>query len=78
MKFLADECCDRDLVGALRNAGYDVLYVLELKPGATDDEVLALAFDQRRILLTEDKDFGELRRHRHGPEAVQILLNACC
>ena len=76
MKFLADECCDRDLVGALRNAGYDVLYVLELKPGATDDEVLALAFDQQRILLTEDKDFGELvyrlKKPAHGIILIRI------
>jgi predicted nuclease of predicted toxin-antitoxin system len=76
VKFLADECCDRDLVGALRNAGYDVLYVLELKPGATDDEVLALAFDERRILLTEDKDFGELvyrfKKPAHGIILIRI------
>ena len=74
----SDECCDRGFVEELRQLGHDVLYVFESKRGATDDDVLALAFDQRRILLTEDKDFGELRRHRHGPEAVQILLNAFC
>ncbi len=76
MKFLADECCDRDLVGALRKVGYDVLYVLESKPGATDDEVLALAFDERRILLTEDKDFGELvyrlKKPAHGIILIRI------
>ena len=33
MKFLADECCDRDLVRALREEGYDVLYILEAKRG---------------------------------------------
>jgi predicted nuclease of predicted toxin-antitoxin system len=60
MEFLADECCDRGRVEELRQSGHDVLYVFESRRGATDDEVLALAFDQRRILLTEDKDFGEL------------------
>ena len=60
MKFLADECCDRSLVEDLRKAGYDVRYVLESDPGASDDEVLALAFDEQRIIVTEDKDFGEL------------------
>ena len=76
MKFLADECCDHGLVEALRQSRYDVLYVLELKPGATDDEVLALAFDQRRILLTEDKDFGELvyrlKKPAHGIILIRI------
>ena len=60
MKFLADECCDHGLVEAMRQSGYDVLFVLEAKPRATDDDVLALAFNERRILITEDKDFGEL------------------
>ncbi len=59
-KILDDKGCDRDLVGALRNAGYDVLYALESEPGATNDVALALAFVERRIILTEDKDFGEL------------------
>jgi len=48
------------LVRSLRGDGHDVLYVLEEKPGATDDEVLLEAYEQGRILLTEDKDFGEL------------------
>jgi len=60
LKFLADECCDTGLVASLRKDGHDVLYVLERKPGATDDEVLFEAYEQGRILLTEDKDFGEL------------------
>ena len=42
MKFLVDECCDRGLVEALRNEGYDVLYVLESKRGATDNNVFEL------------------------------------
>ncbi len=47
-----------------------MLYDLESKPGATDGEVLALAFDERRIILTEGKDFGELvyrlKKPAHG------------
>jgi predicted nuclease of predicted toxin-antitoxin system len=76
VKFLADECCDRDVVGALREEGYDVLYILEAKRGAPDDDVLALAFDERRILLTEDKDFGELvyrlKKPAHGIILIRI------
>jgi len=59
MDFLADECCDRGLVERLRQSGHDVVYVFESRRGAADDDILAMAFDQRRILITEDKDFGE-------------------
>jgi predicted nuclease of predicted toxin-antitoxin system len=60
MKFLADECCDAALVEALRSDGHDVLYAIESLRGVTDDELLARAFSEQRVLLTEDKDFGEL------------------
>ena len=76
MKFLADECCDHGLVGALRQSGHDVLYVLESKRGATDEDVLALAFDDRRIIITEDKGFGELvyrlKKPAHGIILIRI------
>ena len=60
MRFLADECCDTGLVSSLREDGHDVLYVLERKAGVSDDEVLIEAYNEERILVTEDKDFGEL------------------
>ena len=60
MKFLADECCNTGLVGSLREDGHDVLYILETKAGVSDDKVLLDAYNEERILLTEDKDFGEL------------------
>jgi predicted nuclease of predicted toxin-antitoxin system len=70
MRFLADECCDAGLVDALREDGYDVLYAADSLRGAPDRELLDQAFTERRILLTEDKDFGELiyrlRRPAHG------------
>jgi predicted nuclease of predicted toxin-antitoxin system len=60
VKFVADECCDALLVDGLRHSGHDVLYIKEIAPGAGDDTVLQMAADQQRVLLTEDKDFGEL------------------
>ncbi len=60
MKFIADEGVDAPIVSALRNKGYDVLYILELSPGKQDDVILSEANSQNRILLTQDKDFGEL------------------
>lgn len=60
MRFLADESCDFAVVRAPRTAGHDVISVAEIIPRAEDPDVLKLAVRQKRILLTEDKDFGQL------------------
>lgn len=58
--FLADENIDREIVERLRRDGFDVVWIAELAPGVSDHEVLALASSHRRVLVTADKDFGEL------------------
>lgn len=60
MRFLADECCDVAIVMALRKAGHDVKAVSEISPSAEDLDVIRLATREKRILITEDKDFGQL------------------
>ena len=60
MRFLADESRDFNVVRVLREAGFDVLPVVEVSPRAADDRVIAMAVLEDRILLTEDKDFGQL------------------
>ena len=60
MKFLADECCDAELVEALAGSGYDVLDAVNDLRGASDEQVLERAYHEGRIIITEDKDFGEL------------------
>lgn len=60
MRFLADEGCDFSVVRALRSAGHDVLAIAEAAPQTEDSEVIALAVGEGRVLLTEDKDFGQL------------------
>ena len=70
MKFFADECCDTEMVASLRIEGHDVLYVLEEEPGLQDEVVLQRAYVERRILLTEDKDFGELVYRLRKPAQV--------
>jgi predicted nuclease of predicted toxin-antitoxin system len=60
VKFVADECCDAILVAGIRADGHDVLYVMEFAPGLDDETILAHAAADERIVLTEDKDFGEL------------------
>jgi len=70
MNFLADESIDKQIVDALREKGYEVGYVAQMDPGISDNEVLSLANKEKTILLTADKDFGELifrlRRHSSG------------
>jgi predicted nuclease of predicted toxin-antitoxin system len=60
MKILADESVDVDIVTRLRQDGHDVGYVAEMNPGIMDEEVLILASEESTLLLTADKDFGEL------------------
>lgn len=60
MEFLADESCDFAVVQALRASGHDVRAVAELWPGAEDSRVMREACLQNRVLLTEDRDFGQL------------------
>ena len=60
MLLLADESCDFSVVRALRAAGHDVKAVVETHRGASDEDVIQLAISEQRILLTEDKDFGQL------------------
>ncbi|MCL0079971.1 DUF5615 family PIN-like protein [Dehalococcoidia bacterium] len=74
MKFVADECCDAGLVSLLRSDGHEVVYVKEFRPGALDKEVLEKAFAEERILITEDKDFGELVYRLKKPAYAVVLL----
>lgn len=77
MRFLADESFDFRVVLALRAAGYDVAAVLEEARGWPDLEVLALAVTSERILLTEDKDFGQLATASEGATIPGVLLVRC-
>jgi predicted nuclease of predicted toxin-antitoxin system len=60
MKILADESVDNSIVVRLRKDGHEVKYVAEMSPGILDEEVLFLASEESTLLLTADKDFGEL------------------
>jgi predicted nuclease of predicted toxin-antitoxin system len=67
--FIADESVDRQVVLALRTE-HDVLYIAEENPGLTDERVLALCEKRAAVLITADKDFGELvfrfRKNHYG------------
>jgi len=59
----------------LRSAGIDITSVAEIAPGAPDSEVLGIARREQRILLTFDRDFGELiyRKAEPAPPGVVFL-----
>jgi len=60
MRFVADENLDWPIVEQLRSEGHTVIAVVELAPGISDTHVLDIANRQAAVLLTADKDFGEL------------------
>lgn len=76
MKFLADENVDKPIVERLRDDGHTVLYVLEMEPGISDEEVIRRANQEFALLLTADKDFGELvfrqRRIVYGVVLIRL------
>lgn len=60
MNLLADESVERQIVERLRLDGQEVLYVAEMEPGIEDEVVLERANEKLALLVTGDKDFGEL------------------
>jgi predicted nuclease of predicted toxin-antitoxin system len=74
MNLLADESCAGPVIRALRAAGHDVVAVAEAFRGSTDEDVLKLALNNNRVLITEDRDFGELVYSRGQPSAGVLLL----
>lgn len=75
MNFLADESVDRQVVDRLRQDGHPTSSVAEMEPGISDDKVLARSHQEQAVLLTADKDFGELvyrqKRVLHGVVLVR-------
>lgn len=64
MLLVGDESVDQPILARLREAGYTVWAVSEQGPGLTDVQVLDQARLQDALLLTADKDFGELIFHQ--------------
>lgn len=73
MKFLLDVCASsRSLRAILVEGGHDVVLVSDIDPSAPDETALDLALREGRVLVTEDKDFGELVFVRHAPHPCII------
>jgi hypothetical protein len=74
MRFLANENFPGAAIEALRAAGNDVVWIRVDAPGCSDPEVLAKGAREARILLTFDKDFGELAKSTPLPVECGVIL----
>lgn len=74
MNILADENISSLLVSKLRLDGHYVQYIMEIARGSKDPTVLDLAMQQDALLITDDKDFGELVFHQHLKTSGVLLI----
>ncbi len=74
MKLLLDTCVWGGVKAELEAAGHDVLWTGELPQDPGDEEILAMAHREQRVLVTLDKDFGELAIRRSLPHCGIVRL----
>lgn len=73
MRFLLDENTDAQLADHLGGLGHDATTVVgDYRPGLSDMDILAIAQNENRVLITDDRDFGELI-FRQGESHVGVL-----
>lgn len=74
MRLLADENFPGPVVRELRSIGHDVAYAKEAMRGAPDADVLRSAVAEDRVLVTCDKDFGQLAFRSGFPARCGVVL----
>jgi predicted nuclease of predicted toxin-antitoxin system len=75
MKFLLDQSADARLVAWLTDRGHNAIRIgRDYAPGLADEEVLEIARRERRILITDDRDFGDLVFRHLTPHSGVIYL----
>jgi predicted nuclease of predicted toxin-antitoxin system len=74
MRLCANQNISEDCVVKLRRNGHDVLWIRESAPGATDEDVLVRAHGESRLLITFDKDFGQLVFQRGSQASHGVVL----
>ena len=75
MKFLFDQSADFRLIPHLRTLGHDVTAVSRNYPHSlADEDVLAIARQEQRILVVADRDFGELIFHERFTHAGVLFF----
>jgi predicted nuclease of predicted toxin-antitoxin system len=72
-KFLTAENVTVEVIEAARRSGFDVTWIKEFSPGVDDDAVLALGHAEDRVLITFDKDFGEMA-FRQGKTSIPGVI----
>ena len=73
MRFIVDECAGAKLARWLEEAGHDVFSVYDQARGLSDVDVLTMAESEQRIVITTDKDFGEMI-YRDGYSHCGVVL----
>lgn len=76
MMLLADENIEKPIVEFLRDKGFDVFYIIEGKLSISDEEILNIADKENRILITNDKDFGELIFYQKKISSGVLLIRS--
>jgi len=74
MRLCANENIPEDCVIRLRQSGYDVLWIREISPGCSDMSVIDRALAEDRVLITFDKDFGDLVFRRGAKASKGVVL----
>lgn len=74
MRVLANENLPGEVVEALREKGHDIVWIRTEAPGSKDRTILRRAQIEKRIIITFDKDFGELAFHSRLPASCGIVL----
>jgi len=60
LKFIVDECTGSNVAGWLKQKGFEIYDVYAENKGADDEWILEKSFKENYIVITNDKDFGEL------------------
>jgi predicted nuclease of predicted toxin-antitoxin system len=73
VRFFVDECIGASLVTELRDRGHDVVWAQDDHATLPDNQILAFATQENRVLISEDRDFGTLVFGRRQP-AIGIII----
>jgi predicted nuclease of predicted toxin-antitoxin system len=74
MRFIVDECTGPAVAVWLRSQGHEVFSVFDQARGLKDDEIIRKAYDERWIVITNDKDFGQKVYRESHPHCGIILM----
>lgn len=73
-KIIADLGISRSIVEFLSAKGFEIIRIVDINPCMTDEEILALTLECNAILITSDKDFGDLVYYSKKIHSGVILL----